>query len=415
MSVKTSVALLVVFVAAGCSTADTGEVGGDSADVTASADDRASYLAKADVFLGDEMPRLSAEEILNGPPGEGAFALNEEVTCDFVEPDPNDKLGGMTPKFACKLPSGEVVKVKYSRDGNNHEVYSEVLASRINWAIGLPSDRLYPVRVTCNGCPEEPWAAYVQSYGTTFNKLRFRNPGERQTRRFEVAAIERKFDAKKLEDESGSAGWGWNELPQRPESYWSMKKAERAEFDAKHPEQVRFDALRLYAAWVKHADNKADNQRLVCQKKDFDDATKRCSRPLIMIHDLGVSYAGGTELGGLKYESVAKASLPGWTNQAKSPTWKDFSKCIAGVRGSAWSGTLDNPHVSNAGRRMIASRLSALTDAQLTAAFTAARIEEKGEKWIDGRTGQERAVTVGDWVHMFGWMVGIISKDCPES
>lgn len=412
---RASSLVVVALLAVGCTANEAREDAGDESHLTSSAEERRGYLANADIFVdGSDFKKKSALELKNGPEGEHAFPFNAEVTCDFVEPDKNEPLGGMTPKFACKLPNGDVIKVKYSREDNvNHEVYSEILASRIAWAIGLPADRLYPVHVTCNNCPEEPWAAHVQEYGSTFNKLRFRHAGPRATRRFAVAAIEGKFEAKKLNGPDGEAGWGWDELPGRPGDYWKMGKAERAAFDAQHPEQVRYDALRLYAAWIKHADNKADNQRMVCLKKDLDAAGK-CARPLIMIHDFGVSFAGGTELGGLKYEKVAKASLNGWTNQAKSPTWKDFSKCEAGLRGSFWSGTLDNPRVSNAGRRLIAQRLATLDNEQLTAIFEAARIEDKGETWTDPRTGQERAVTVADWVHMFGWMRDIISKECPE-
>ena len=375
--------------------------------------ERSAYLARADVWLEASPPRRSPEELVKGPPAEGAFPFNAEIACTFVEPDAHDPLGGMTPKFSCKLPSGEVVKVKYSHDGSNHEVYSEIMASRIAWAIGLPADRMYPVRVTCTNCPEEPWAAYVQTYGTAMNKLRYREPGPRGTRRFDVAAIERKLDAAKIEKAPDDAGWGFDELPRRDDSYFKLGAAERAAYDQAHPEQTRFDALRLYAAWAKHADNKADNQRLVCPK-DAVTADKKCTRPIVMIHDMGISYGGGTELGGLLYEKVAKASLPGWTNDEKSPTWKDFDSCTASLRGSAWSGTLDNPRVSDAGRAMLASRLRGVDDAQLAAIFRAARIDEKGETWTDPDSGETRKVTSADWVRMFKVMVARIDRPCPE-
>ena len=375
--------------------------------------ERAAYLASAQIALTDRVPGFTPEQILKGPPGKNVFALNEEVACDFVEPDIKDQLGGMTPKFACKLPNGEVVKVKYSRGNNNDEVYSETLASRLLWSIGLPADRMYPVRVTCRNCPVEPWAAYVQTYGTTFNKLRFREPGARDTRRFEAAALELKFDAAKIARDDGDTGWGWDELPARPAAYWDMNRTQRAAFDGEHPEQVRFDALRLYAAWAKHADNKASNQRLVCLKQDVGTDGK-CAKPLLMIQDMGITFGGGTDLGGLHYEKVAKASLAGWTNQSKSPVWKDFSKCQASLKGSAWSGTLDHPRVSNVGRAVLTERLGSLSKEQLTAIFQAARIEEKKETWTDPATGQERLVTVDDWVHGFQTMVGLIDKECPE-
>ena len=69
------------------------------------------------------------------------------VDCNYVERD----MGGNTPKFACRLANGDEVKVKYGRD--NGEVYAEVAASRLLWALGFSADAMYPVRVRCHGCP----------------------------------------------------------------------------------------------------------------------------------------------------------------------------------------------------------------------------------------------------------------------
>lgn len=413
------IALLTVL-AAGCASEGGADAQTDDSDLKlkgVTAEERAQYVAHAQVWLDGDPAKIRARspaELLAGPKAEDAFAFEQEVACDFVEPDDSDKLGGLTPKFQCKLPSGDVVKVKYSRDTKqNREVFAEVIATRMMWSIGLAADRMYPVKVTCNGCPEEPWAAYVQKYGTTFNKLRYRDPGARGTRRFELAVIERKFaGGAKIEAPSGSAGFSFEELPRHPASYWDQNAAERRTYDEAHPELEQLDALRLWAAWAKHADNKIDNQRLVCAN-DGVTANGKCTRPILMIQDMGVSFGGGTELGGLKYEAGAKASLDSWKNQAKSPTWKNFSKCQASLGGSLWSGTLDDPHVSEPGRRYLATRLGALTDEQLTAIFQAARIERSDNVVLDGLTGQNRPATVADWVRGFVWMRDIISKPCP--
>ena len=44
--------------------------------------------------------------------------------------------------------------MKYGR--YNGEVYAEVAATRLLWALGFPADRNYPVRVVCAGCSEDP-------------------------------------------------------------------------------------------------------------------------------------------------------------------------------------------------------------------------------------------------------------------
>ena len=41
-------------------------------------------------------------------------------------------------------------------DPKNGEVYAEVAATRLLWALGFGADRVYPVTVVCKGCPEFP-------------------------------------------------------------------------------------------------------------------------------------------------------------------------------------------------------------------------------------------------------------------
>jgi hypothetical protein len=384
--------------------------------VKATAEERASYLAKAGVWLDPSLEAIrkkTPDEILAGPPGDGAIGFNADLTCDFVEPDKDNQLGGATPKFECKLASGDVVKVKYSRNPDqNREVFSEIIATRLLWTLGLAADRVYPVHVTCNNCPEEPWAAHVQLYGGTMLKRHFKEPGARGVRRFELAAVEQKFEGAKIEGPDGSAGWSFEEIPRHPKSYWEGSRAERDAFDDAHPELEQLDALRLLSAWAKHADNKSDNQRLVCAPGGASSDGGRCEKPLAMVHDMGVSFGGGAELLGLRFE--AKAQLESWKNQAKSPTWKDFSECQASLQDSPFNGTLEDPHVSNRAQRFLAARLNALSIEQIRAIFTAARMELSGEEVTDPATGRARPVNIEDWVRGFVFMRDIVTKPCPE-
>src|SRR6476661_3699500 len=92
---------------------------------------------------------VAAKDLAAGPKEPGAFPLGATVECTWVRRE----LGGATPKFTCRLPDGDEVKVKYGRE--NGEVYAEVAASRLLWALGFGADRVYPVRVRCHGCPVE--------------------------------------------------------------------------------------------------------------------------------------------------------------------------------------------------------------------------------------------------------------------
>ena len=80
------------------------------------------------------------------------------------------------------------VKVKFG--GANGEVYGEVLATRLLWALGFGADRMYPVNVVCRGCPDE------------FGGTRLPNGDSR----FNPAVIERKMAGSEWPRED-SSGW----------------------------------------------------------------------------------------------------------------------------------------------------------------------------------------------------------------
>jgi hypothetical protein len=144
---------------------------------------RNDALRRAQVWRPTNVPAMN---IRRGPGGKGAFAPNALVQCEYVERDMN----GATPKFTCKLPDGDEVKVKYGRD--NGEVYAEVAATRLLWALGFGADHMYPVRVKCQGCPlenAEVALAADEAY-------------------FEAAAIERKMPGREIEDSRDPAGRG---------------------------------------------------------------------------------------------------------------------------------------------------------------------------------------------------------------
>src|SRR5213076_2468780 len=146
-------------------------------------------------------------DLRTGPDGPKAFAPGELVACEYVE----KRLKGKTPKFICSLNGNDEVKVKYGR--NNGEVYAEVAATRLLWALGFPADRMYPVRVECRDCP-----------------VNFRGPPQhgRPPVLVDPAAIERKLPGHAIESYEDS-GWSWPELDRVDESAGG---APRAQLDA---------------------------------------------------------------------------------------------------------------------------------------------------------------------------------------
>jgi hypothetical protein len=305
-----------------------------------------------------------------GPDATGAFSPDQWVTCEYEEKE----LGGHSPKFLCETSPGHEVKVKYGP--RNAEVFGEVLSTRLFWALGFPSDRMYPVRVRCHGCPVNPGESPEMG-------------GESVV--FNPAAIERKLPGRAMETKEGS-GWDWSEL-------------EDVGPDAPRSERAHRDALKLLAAFVQHTDNKAANQRLLCPEGQEVGRTG-CRRPVMMISDLGLTFGNA----GLLNRNEDSVSLSTW---AFVPVWKDPARCVARLKGSI-TGNFKNPTIHEAGRAFLAGLLVQLTDAQLRDLFETARVKRRssdpsGDPDHDGPPG-----TVTEWVKAFKLKrAQIVDQRCP--
>src|ERR1700681_3989032 len=212
---------------------------------------RLEFIRKAQVWAPTNVPQM---DLRAGPQGPGAFKPNESVTCDYV----TAKLPGTSRKFECAVTNGQKVKVRYGQE--NGKVEGAVLASRLLWALGFGADRLYPVKVTCQGCSADPWTK------------RDRVPGEQV---FDPAAIERKPQGHEMKGEY-KGGWAWPELDQVDEQQGGAPPAQR-------------DALKLLAVFLQHTDNKPLNERLLCLSKGRTDGDA-CDQPFMMMHDVGLTF-----------------------------------------------------------------------------------------------------------------------------
>ena len=136
---------------------------------------------------------VRAMDIKRGPQGPFAFQPGETVTCEFT---PKSHGKGSTPKFECALPSGRELKVRYGKD--NGEVYAQVAATRLLWALGFPATRMYPVRLVCHGCPPDPFKDREAAPRSSVTTL-------------DPATIEVKADGETIETKPDE-GWSWDEL-----------------------------------------------------------------------------------------------------------------------------------------------------------------------------------------------------------
>jgi len=241
---------------------------------------------------------------------------------------------GKSPKFACVLPTGEEVKVKFGED--NSEVHGEVAATRLLWALGFGADVMYPVRVICRGCPD-------------FVSGRPAGPRERLV---DPAVIERKMPARAITGTSDA--WSWPELDLIDEDAGGAPLAHR-------------DALKLLAVFLQHTDSKPEQQRLVCLD-DEGEASARCERPFMLVNDVGLTF-GRANLANTNF--VGGMNLELWS---QTPVWKEGAACVGNLPKSL-TGTLKDPVISEDGREFLADLLVGLSDAQLHDMFEAARVD----------------------------------------
>ena len=147
---------------------------------------RVSVISRSQVW---SPTRVDAMDLKTGPREDGAFPFRATVYCNYLDKD----LKGQSPKFACTIGQDDEVKVKFG--GANGEVYGEVLATRLLWALGFGADRMYPVNVICRGCPSELGG--------------IERPGDES--RFDPAVIERKMPGGEWAPDD-KPGWSWKEL-----------------------------------------------------------------------------------------------------------------------------------------------------------------------------------------------------------
>lgn len=314
---------------------------------------RDDALARARVWRA---PQVAIERANLRDDPRGAFQPTDELVCRFL-PRSSE---GRTPKFQCVLPGGEVVKVKYGRE--NRERLAEVAGARLALALGFGADEMFVVRkVTCWGCPYYPYPKlpWLDALLADFDRAaEFGHP-----------VIERPFPG--LQIRTGEQeGWSWRELERVDASRGGATRAE-------------LDALRLFAVFLHHWDNKPPNQRLTCLPGG-EGKGGSCATPLALIADFGATFG------------PRRADLAGWTSR---PVWDDAATCAVSMRDMPYEGgTFPDRRISEEGRVVLAERLGRLRPEQVRDLFVGARFGERTggqvEPWV--RAFQDRVKQIVD-------------------
>lgn len=331
---------------------------------------RKSYIQQAQVWKPTDVSKV---DIVAGPQNEISVPPETDVTCEYQEWKKAPT--GATPKFKCKLlNSGATVRVKYGKE--TREVFAEVAASRLFWALGFYADEYYPVRLHCLKCPEK-------------------NPfqPEKEERRIQAlvpyATIEREYPGVILEEKEDQ-GWSWSELDQIDPKIGGATRS-------------HVDALKLLAVFVQHGDNRSEQQRLGCAREDIQDG--HCLRPIMMVDDLGSTFGRSAwrlgEKGKMNIEAWLNKSI--WNRIAEKELLERTGQhaCIGNLTSHQKSGMtgMDNPVISEEGRKFLAGLLNQLSDEQIRNLFQVARADKVDD--LIEVDGVERRVTLDDWISAF--------------
>lgn len=318
-----------------------------------SVNDRETILQRARVWQAIDTRAL---DLAVGPWLPSAQRIRAELACSFAFPE--KPLTGNTPKFRCEIRPDDVVKVKYGE--KNGEVYAEIAATRLFWALGFKVDGMYPSRVTCKGCPSDPFDASTIDW-------HLGKPASVAERVFDPAAVERPLPGSDIET-PGFDGWAWPEL-------------DKVSAGAGGASRTQVDALKLLAVFVQHSDSKPDQQALICApggvKRDHA-GNETCASPWLMVKDLGTTFGKATAL------NTSTMNLADWSG---ARVWRAGAPCVGDLSRSL-TGSLENPPIREAGRKFLASRLLLLRDQQIRDLFKAARADRRGG-------------TIDEWVRVF--------------
>jgi hypothetical protein len=298
---------------------------------------RVEALRRARVWIASD---TAAADLASNPPDPAGTLSDAIVRCRYLD----GAAHGTTAKFDCVLPDGEVVKVKYGYTG---EIQAEIAATRLLTALGFGADYMYLVpRLRCYGCMRSPFYTNWVFDRVHARELLVRSIPDDAYSDFDSVSVERRFGG--LPIAAGAReGWAWFELDTIDPSLQSGE-AER-------------DALRLAAMLVAHWDNKASNQRLVCLAS-APPAPSPCPRPFALINDLGATFGPN------------KVDLDHWK---AAPIWSDRARCTVSMEQFPYSGsTFYSTTISEAGRQLIARQLTALSERQILALFSAAHFPD---------------------------------------
>jgi hypothetical protein len=260
------------------------------------------------------------------------------------------------------------------------EVFTEVAASRLFWAMGIPADIMIPVnKVVCIGCEVHP--KDQKSYN-----------GDNNVSIFNVAVIERNFDAKKMGEQ-----WDLKDVL-ATRSKWS----ERA--------KVEYDVMHLTMTMINFYNGIALQNRAVCLSNE-DVKSQNCSRPALFYQDLGSSFGAKTgALFGLGENP--RGDYDSFIKKGNDIVVKNAATCEINMFLS--NGGHGRKNISQSGLEEFKNRVAGITDDVLLSIYKTARFDLM-EPDQTAKKGADKVLA--DWVSATRKRINQVTalKSCPNN
>lgn len=271
-------------------------------------------------------------------------------------------------------------KVKYLKPEHpNHnerfnEVFTELAAGRILWALGFPADHVYPVAsVSCVGCTASPFESNVKQNTSALTAT----PNV-----FKMVTVERDIP--------------WSEIDPENDETWSWSDAARfyANGTWTAQQKLEYDTYRL-ALNLFNYHNPIDVQnRVACAEwKDGASDPRICVKPYIFVQDLGSTFGKNKFL-----VANSRGVYKDWQSQT---VFKNAGSCEL-------RSTLNgDKRVLKAAQDLLAQRAKSLDRTRVREIFKVARFDQMDQDQLktlretESNEAQVREKALDQWTDTF--------------
>jgi hypothetical protein len=283
------------------------------------------------------------------------------------------------------------VKINYlvppypNHSRRDNEVFTQVAATRLLWALGFPADSQYSaLAVNCVGCSTDPFKDNLKENTAALTD---------RAVAFRVAAVERLFPGDALEVNDDDT-WSWTDAAQLYAGSWNRDQ------------KVAFDAYRLALGMLAYHNPLDSQNRLVCAEWKAGAAGPRiCSRVVMMVQDVGSTFGKPGSFGN------SRGDFSDWETER---VFANADRCELQYPLKNAATVLEDA------RALLARRLETLDRERVRAIFYAARFDMMDLKQVNrlrhGGGSDSGQAAIDEWTNAFMQRAAEVrnARNCPR-